>query len=115
MSKQITFYCRLSIKSTNINVYTNKFYGGCLGSIVILAHGNVSYRSKVILAHGNVRYCSKVVRVSLCAAIEKECRVIKDYYWRSPVKKLFETEVCLSVPSGWSLRGLVKRHLDLQL
>ena len=70
MSKQIMFYCRLSIKSTNINVYTNKFYGGCLGSIVILAHGNVSYhsahgnvsyRSKVILAHGNVSYRSKVI------------------------------------------------------
>ncbi len=34
--------------------------------------------------------------------IEKECRVIKEYYWRPLVKKMFEEKVCTCslVPSG---------------
>ena len=30
-------------------------------------------------------------------AIEKECRVIRDFYWRGPVKKMFEKKVPLHV------------------
>ena len=38
-------------------------------------------------------YISSVLLPSLGTAIEKECRVIRDFYWRVPVKKMFEKKV----------------------
>lgn len=34
----------------------------------------------------------------LLLGIEKECRVIRDYYWKPPIDTLFETKVLHSGP-----------------
>ena len=38
-------------------------------------------------------YITSFLLPSLGTAIEKECRVIRDFYWRVPVKKMFDRKV----------------------
>ena len=38
-------------------------------------------------------FLSSFCDMSTPVAIEKECRVIRDFYWRGPVKKMFEKKV----------------------
>lgn len=68
----------------------------CILSELCLKYGGELEGDKDLTDHSGDRLAKSVgdavVFVSL-AAIEKECRVIRDYYWRSPVKRLFEMEV----------------------
>ncbi len=37
--------------------------------------------------------CVELARYVSFAGIEKECRVIREYHWRPPIKNMFDTEV----------------------